>query len=785
MNNEPSYEELLVIRQELEDRIAELEKAVTRYSEMPDVLHDIGLFGELFKKAADMIIVHEMIQGAETGRIVHANPAALIQLEFSIDELRGMTLNDLMAPGDISDQKQDHIYPETVKYERVLISKSKKRIHSEIHSHVFIHGNDRYAFDIIRNISNRHQMQEVIRQSEKKYKRLVESLHTEYIFYSHDIKGMITYISPSIKKVLGYTPDESMRKYTEFLTDHEMNKQALKHSEESHKGRAQPPFINELYHRDGSTRIFYNTELPLLDDKGKVTGVEGIAHDITDSYRAQEKLRIQEERFRLLVETIEEVFWIHDLKNNKLLYISPKYETLYGRSLESLSRSPGSFLKVVHPDDRDKVKNSYKKINKGIGLDLEYRIISEQGEIKFLWSRSVVITDKKNKPSLSIGTALDITERKNAQQEKDLLAAIIENLEDQAVIKDSDLRIIASNPANTRAAGKKSPDELIGKTDMEIYGDFEHVRQYMEDDQKALELKKGETLASDQVFIYPDGKQIRSQVKKFPVFDKNEKLIAVAAISREIKERKTEEKNMQQSETELREANAAKDKFFSIIAHDLRNPFNSILGFSDLLLKHYESYDQEEVLTFITMINEASWQAHNLLENLLNWSRSQTGRIQFDPTGIDVASIIESAFKLYEGNSSEKNLDMVCKVKKGCLVYGDLNMVATIIRNLISNAIKFTRPRGKITVYSRNRAGMVDILVEDSGVGIPKDMLEKLFRIDENVTRSGTANEEGTGLGLVLCQEFAEKNKGSIKLSSKEGKGTIITLTLPKPEKPG
>ena len=308
---------------------------------------------------------------------------------------------------------------------------------------------------------------------------------------------------------------------------------------------------------------------------------------------------------------------------------------------------------------------------------------------------------------------------------------------------------------------------MIGKTDLEIYGDFEHVRQYIEDDKTALKLKKGETLVKEQVFIYPGGEKIHTLTKKFPVHDENDNLIAIASIARNITVREK----------------AEMDKFFSIIAHDLRNPFNSILGFSELLLKHYDTYDGDEVLTFIRMINEASRQSHNLLENLLHWSRSQTGRIQFEPTGIDVSTIVDSAFKLYEANSSEKNQEIINKVKKETLVYGDVNMVSTIIRNLVSNAVKFTRPGGKVTVSAKNRGNMIDIMVEDTGIGIPPDIIEKLFHIDESVLRSGTANEEGTGLGLILCQEFALKNHGNIQVSSREEKGTTFTLSLPRIKK--
>ncbi len=887
----------------MENRISNLESRLKKSSETPEKMVDTGLFGELFRKAADMIIMAESGPDGKPGRILLANPAALIHLEYTLEDIQKLSFQELSSGSD-SRAKKDSINPESLKYESTFLSKTGKKIHSEVHSHVFTHGQDRYVFSIIRDISERQIMEDTLRQSEEKYKRLVESLSDEYIFYAHDTSGMITYLSPSISRVLGYSQDEAMRNFKEFLTDNEMNSEALRVSLESLKGNIQAPFMNELFHRDGSTRIFNNTELPIYDENGEIIGVEGIAQDITERAAAEKELKKQQEIFKLLVETIEEVFWIHDLKTDKLLYISPKYREVYGRSTNSLFHNPGSFLKVIHPDDIDYVKKEYRKIAKGKGLDLEYRVIAEDGAEKLLWSRSFVLLDERKRASLSIGTALDITERKKNQHEKALLAAIVENVDDHAVIKDTSLKIIASNRANIKASGLKSPDQLIGKTDLEIYGDLQHVRQYMEDDRKALNLKKGETLVNDQVFVYPDGKKIHSLVKKFPIYDDKNHLIAVASISRDvtdykntleelynseekyrllinnqgegigkvdeedkflfanpkaeeifgvnpgklegrylsdfvdktgkntlevqterrkagnkdtyemeirqegggkrqilvtanplykdnefkgtfavfrdITERRLVEQSLRESERDLLEANASKDKFFSIIAHDLKNPFNSILGCSDLLLMDYSNYDKEEVLTLIKMINDASKQAHNILDNLLNWSRAQTGRMSHEPAAIDVYDTIESVFQLYNGNAREKNITLQNKIKPGTLVFGDENMVSTILRNLVSNAIKFTKPRGKVTVGSKRHKGQNEILVTDTGIGIPEEILVKLFQIGENVIRSGTANEEGTGLGLVLCMEFAERNNGTIKINSRPGKGSTISVLLPR-----
>jgi PAS domain S-box-containing protein len=903
MDDRPTYEELEQAKLRLEDRVKNLEARLKKSSETPDIMRDSGLFGELFRKAADMIIMAESDPDGKPGRILLANPSTLIRLGYSLEEIQKLSFQDL-TKGSRRKTRRDTINPETVRSEYTFHARNGKTIPSEVHSHIFSFGQEGYVFSIIRDISERQQMEDTLRQSEEKYKRLVESLSDEYIFYSHDTAGMITYLSPSITRVLGYSQEEAMRNYRDFMTDHEINKGALRSSLETLKGNIQPPFMNELYHRDGTTRIFNNTELPMYDENGEIIGVEGIAHDITERVAAEEELKKQEEIFKLLVETIEEVFWIHDLKSDKLLYVSPKYKEVYGRSTNSLYQNPGSFLKAIHPDDAAFVKREYRKIARGKGLDLEYRLSGKDGAEKLIWTRSFVLRDEKKRPSLSIGTALDITERKKTQQEKALLAAIVENVDDHAVIKDTSLRIIASNRANFKAAGLSSQVKLLGKTDLEIYGDFEHVRQYMEDDRKALALRKGETLVNDQFFVYPDGKKIHSLVKKFPIYDEKNNLIAVASISRDvtdykntleelykseekyrllinnqgegigmvdtedvflfanpkaeeifgvregkltgrslfdfvdkdgrkvieeqtlkrkagekgtyemeirqesgqirqilitanpqyrnsefegtfaifrdITDRRRAEKDLRNSERELQEANASKDKFFSILAHDLKNPFNSILGCSDLLLMDYSSYDKEEVLTMIKMINDASRQAHNLLENLLNWSRAQTGRISNEPAAIDVHTAIESVFQLYDGNAREKNLEMTNRIKRGTLVFGDENMVSTIFRNLVSNAIKFTKPRGRVTVCSKRLKTHIEIQVADNGIGIPKELLEKLFVMGEKVTRTGTANEEGTGLGLVLCKEFAEKNNGSISVSSRPGKGSKFSVQLPR-----
>ena len=246
-----------------------------------------------------------------------------------------------------------------------------------------------------------------------------------------------------------------------------------------------------------------------------------------------------------------------------------------------------------------------------------------------------------------------------------------------------------------------------------------------------------------------------------------------------IEERQRAEQALQESEKRLREANAAKDKFFSIIAHDLRNPFNAVIGFSELLRDPHAKLSEEEIREYIGYINESAMNAFTLLGNLLDWARSQTNSIQFSPGPVIVSGIIESTLTILSGETVKKNITITTDIPEDLTVVADKNMVSTIFRNLVSNAIKFTRPFGVVKIGHNISEGICEFVVEDNGVGIKETELDKLFRIDAKVTTRGTADESGTGLGLILCREFVEKNHGTIRAESEPGQGSRFIFTLP------
>lgn len=230
---------------------------------------------------------------------------------------------------------------------------------------------------------------------------------------------------------------------------------------------------------------------------------------------------------------------------------------------------------------------------------------------------------------------------------------------------------------------------------------------------------------------------------------------------------------------QLKALNASKDKFFSIIAHDLRNPIAGFLNLTEILSINFEVFSESESKKFIDVMNQASIQLYNLLENLLQWSKAQTNSITFKPKFTLVKNMIENTIDTLMVNIENKNLKINFNVDEKLVAFVDENMIETVIRNLISNAIKFSHPDGKITLNCIQKDDFIEISVIDYGVGIKKEDQEKLFRIDQNITTLGTSKEKGTGLGLILCKEFVEKNNGQIWMESELNKGSAFMFTIP------
>jgi len=237
---------------------------------------------------------------------------------------------------------------------------------------------------------------------------------------------------------------------------------------------------------------------------------------------------------------------------------------------------------------------------------------------------------------------------------------------------------------------------------------------------------------------------------------------------------------LQRAKEELKELNATKDKFFSIIAHDLRSPFTPLIGFTEVIIEDIDRYSKDDIKKIVGELKTSAETVFALLENLLAWSRLQRGIMEYAPKDTALEEIVAYNVFLFQPGADQKQITLRNLVQENTTVYADYNMISTVMRNLISNALKFTETDGTIEVSAKKDEQSVVIAVSDTGTGMSNKVVSELFRIDVKYSNIGTAGEKGTGLGLILCKELVEKNGGKIWVESEVGKGSTFRFTLPK-----
>jgi len=341
-------------------------------------------------------------------------------------------------------------------------------------------------------------------------------------------------------------------------------------------------------------------------------------------------------------------------------------------------------------------------------------------------------------------------------------------------------------------ADKKNPDLIVTDWDMPVMDGIELIKQL----KKREKTKDIPVIVASGVMTLPGNVKtaletgaidyIKKPVDKVELAARVNSMLKLSISYKKIKEQnqqlEKQKKEIQNFAIELETLNKTKDKFFSIIAHDLKSPFQAILGFSELLTVSYNNFDDKKRKEFIKLIYESSKNTFKLLENLFTWARSQSGEIQFFPEKLNLKEIVSDAVEENKGTANKKGIQLLNNIKDNEYIVADKNMIAVALRNLISNSIKFTGHKGEVVIESKQNEDndFTEISISDTGVGISQKQIKDLFSINKNVSTPGTENEKGTGLGLTLCKEFIEKNKGKIWVESIQGKGSTFTFTLPK-----
>jgi len=472
-------------------------------------------------------------------------------------------------------------------------------------------------------------------------------------------------------------------------------------------------------------------------------------------------------------------FWINEKK-----YFSDKnLKALYGFNDDELSDNLEDWSALVYKEDREEMTKIFDKFIKSSEKQFRYehRIYKKDGSVGWVIDRGILFQPDDKKPLRLIGTTTDITEKKNSElaviKSEARFRSIFENSGSGMAILELDGRFIQTNPAFRKILGYQE-NELNEMN----FRDITHPGDLDKSVQLTMELLRNEAYENrfiEKRYLSREGDIIWALTNVSLLRDLEGKPLYFIAQVQNITERKKTEDQLIQYADELNILNAAKDKFFSIISHDLRSPFNSLLGITEYIYQSYDNLSSTEIRESVKNIYSSSQKLYNLILNLLEWSRLQSGRFEIDKTEIELENLIDEMKNLYTESATAKNISISTEIPKNLFILADKYMIETILRNLISNAIKFTKAGGKIKLQAIAKGSFAEIAVIDNGIGITKENLKNLFRIDEQFRRDGTANEKGTGLGLILCKEFVEKNGGTIAVESGERKGSRFSITIP------
>jgi len=485
--------------------------------------------------------------------------------------------------------------------------------------------------------------------------------------------------------------------------------------------------------------------------------------------------------------------WFLDHEYNQLLWSDGIFEILeinprkYGASFNN-------FLEVVHPDDV-KIKNQVQedlKTNKS-PIEINYRLLFNDGRTK--WINEICSTDFDNdgNPIRSYGTIQDITKYKlaeeNFRQKEEQLKSLIETIPSLvAIIQNNRFEFI--NHAGSQILVKNNQLPIQGM----------RIAKFIPQKSRSNFNKKIKSVIHGQIEATFEEKMLRFNGCEF---DADVKLIrtthnsspAIQMIVNDITSKKNAEKELiaikeqlekltvtlSENEISRKELIETKNKFLSIIAHDLRSPFNSIIEFLEILLNQYDDFNDDERKNYLSLIEDDANRTLKLLDDLLEWSKVQTGKMPFQPQQQKLLPIIENVSSTLGFALDLKQIKLSYSVSDEFEIFADKNMLTTIFQNLISNAIKYSNPHGIITIDARSINNQIKIIISDNGIGMSVERKNKLFLIDNQVSTPGTANERGNGLGLIFCKDFIEKHEGKIWVESELGIGSKFIFTLPIP----
>ena len=605
-------------------------------------------FRIITENSADAIFITD-----QQGKYTYTNKTASLMLGYSSEEMKSKTIADLAPPDKIEEYIE--FFKQTLSVgkgftEVELLKKDGNYIYTDLNIVLLPDGS---VYGSCRDISKRKKALKDLAESFQFNSQIINTIDQGVIVYDSNLRYLVW--NAFMEKLTGFPASQVLGKYAfevfPFLKEVGVVKDLQRTLNGEIIDAIDFPFNLPRSEKSGWAS---DKNVPLRNINGEIIGVIGTVYDITVRKKLEESLKSINERFVLATTAAAISVWEHDFITD-IIQIDDNFNKIYGITQNNYQIEFNQFIKFIHPDDADIIKNNIEEaIKSDKNMNFEFRIIRPDGNIRNISAYGKIVKDQTSKPIKFTGVNTDITEFKNAEM----------------VIKDNERKLL--------------------------------------------------------------------------------------------------------------QLNTDKNRFISILSHDLISPFNNLLGLSDILTEDIRQLNIDEIEILANQIKSSARSTYTLLEDILLWARAQQGRIPFNPQLISFRDICMNILEPLNPIANEKILTINYSAPDVTNIFADIDMIKTVLRNLVSNAIKFTNIGGTIIINAEENSENITISVSDNGIGIKPDSLAKLFDISEVLTTKGTASEKGTGLGLLICKEFVEKHGGKIRVESEVGKGSDFKFTLPK-----
>ncbi len=620
------------------------------------------------------------------------------------------------------------------------------------------------------------QQNKSLKESERMQSTMISNLPGFVYRCANDHNWTMIFISDACKVITGYSPDDFLNNSKIAFNDivHPDYRQILWEEWQTIL-HAKNVFIYEypIITAFDEIRWVYEQGRGVYSENGELLFLEGFIEDITDRKRAEAAQQESERRFRDIIEKVNMIGALINA-NAQITFVNDYLLRLTGWKREELIGK--NWFEVFIPSDAKVRRDLFSSFEKGnVPVYYQNEILTRDGKHRLIDWSNTLLQDENGNPSGIAGLGVDITDRALAEEKLKHYKSIVAASSDMMAIIDKNYRFLAVNKTYSETF-KLDPEQITSRTVPELVGNELFERVLKPEVDRCL---KGENRNLQTWLTFPGFAPKYMDIHYYPyVNDKNE-ISGFVVNARDITQNKKAQEALVESENQLRELNLTKDRFFSIIAHDLKSPFNSLVGFSELLMEDAPNLDVKEIEYYAAVINNTANQTLLLLDNLLNWARMQQDRMEYVPKNHLLHEIADEVITLLAESYRQKSISLTNRIPENTIVRFDENMMKTTLRNLLSNAVKFTRSGGSVEITTKISDNEIIISVSDTGIGISRENIGKLFNIGSGFTTRGTRNEKGTGLGLLLCKEFVEKHGGRIWVDSEEAKGSVFSFSLP------